>query len=186
MKKYLVIGLGNPENEYAGTRHNIGFDVVNHFASKYEARFELTRLALLANFAFRGRMIYTIKPTTYMNLSGKALWYWLEQIKPDDFMVVCDDIALPLGKIRLRKKGGAGGHNGLQNIIEWLGSEEFNRLRFGIGQNFERGKQVDYVLGKWTEEELKQISERIPIAVEALEAWILSGMDFAMNHFNKN
>ncbi|MCX7697514.1 MAG: aminoacyl-tRNA hydrolase [Bacteroidales bacterium] len=184
MEKYLIVGLGNPEEEYAGTRHNIGFDIVNQLVKKHDATFHASRLAKIANFAFRGKLVYVIKPSTYMNLSGKAVRYWMEQVKPNDFMVICDDISLPLGKIRLRKKGGAGGHNGLESVIEWLGSEEFNRLRFGIGKNFERGRQVDYVLGKWNEEELKKLDERILIAVESIEAWMLSGMDFAMNHYN--
>jgi len=185
MRKYLIAGLGNLEDEYAGTRHNIGFDIVNALAKKHEESFELKRLAHVVYFTLKGRSITLIKPTTYMNLSGKAVFYWLNQIEPDDFIVVYDDVALPLGKIRLRKKGSSGGHNGLENIIEWLGSEDFNRLRFGIGQEFEKGKQVEYVLGKWTEEERKILEVRIPIAVEALEAWILEGMDAAMNKFNK-
>lgn len=185
MKKYLIVGLGNPEDEFAGTRHNIGFDVINALVKKHEAVFELKRHAYIAFWALRGKSVAAIKPTTYMNLSGKAVLYWLKEWNPDDFIVVYDDIALPLGKIRLRKKGGAGGHHGMESVIEWLQSEDFNRLRFGIGQDYEKGKQVDYVLGKWTEAEKIFLETRIPLAVEALETWILAGMDVAMNLYNK-
>lgn len=194
MKKFLIAGLGNIGDEYSGTRHNIGFDIADALAlaclkiDENKSRiFTDSRHAAAAHVKFKGKQIVIIKPATYMNLSGKAVNYWLaqEKIEKENLLVIADDIALPFGKIRIKKQGSDGGHNGLTSIIETLGTNEFARLRFGIGGDFPRGKQVDYVLGRWTEEELKTLSEKISLAVEAVKSFIVTGIDKTMTQFNK-
>lgn len=185
--KFLIAGLGNPGPEYADTRHNIGFQVLDHLASAAGARFASDRYADRADLRHKGRTFILIKPSTFMNLSGKALRYWMEQenIPAERTLVIADDLALPFGTIRLRAKGGAGGHNGLTSIIELIGTEEFPRLRFGIGSGFSKGRQSDYVLGAWNEEERKTLSERIELAAKAVLQFGLLGIATAMNNFNK-
>ena len=167
--RYLIAGLGNKGVEYHGTRHNIGFDVLDYLARKYEVSFKPDRLADVAEIKYRGRFLRLIKPQTYMNLSGRAVRFWMDQdkISADRLLVVVDDLNLPLGKLRLRTKGSDGGHNGLADVQQVLGSNAFPRLRIGIGSEFSQGTQVDYVLGRWSEEEAKHLQERIPLAAEA-------------------
>lgn len=185
--KYLIIGLGNPGPEYADTRHNIGFQVLDHLASSAEVRFGADRYGDRTEFRHKGRTFILIKPSTFMNLSGKAVRYWMDQenIPADRTLVITDDLALPFGAIRIKPSGGAGGHNGLTSIIEVLGTEVYPRLRFGIGSNFARGRQSEYVLGVWNEEERKTLPERREIAAKAVLQFGLLGVDQAMNSFNK-
>ena len=185
--KFLIAGLGNVGSEYDFTRHNIGFSIVEYLAFKHDAKFENDRHVHICEIKIKGRNITLIKPTTYMNLSGKALQYWMQQLKleKENIMVVTDDLQLPTGKIRIRKNGSAGGHNGLTHIIETLHSEDFPRMRFGIGNNFPKGMQVKYVLGKWDKEEEKILSEKIPFACEALLNWATTGIELTMTNYNK-
>ncbi|MBI1192251.1 MAG: aminoacyl-tRNA hydrolase [Bacteroidetes bacterium] len=167
--RYLVAGLGNVGSEYAGTRHNIGFDVVDYLARKHEVAFASDRLADVAEIKYRGRFLRLIKPSTYMNRSGRAIKYWMEQdkISADRLLVIVDDLNLPLGKLRMRTKGSDGGHNGLADIQAVFGHTNYARLRVGIGSEFSKGAQVDFVLGRWSSEESKALVERIPLAAEA-------------------
>lgn len=185
--KLLIAGLGNPGPEYAGTRHNIGFTVLDRLAADAGARFAPDRYADRAELRHKGRTFILIKPGTYMNLSGKAVRYWMEQegIAADRLLVVTDDLALPFGAIRIRSKGGAGGHNGLASIIALIGTQDFPRLRFGIGSHFPKGRQSEYVLGQWTPEEQKALPERVQLAAEAVLHFGLQGVASAMNEFNK-
>ncbi|MBK8581805.1 MAG: aminoacyl-tRNA hydrolase [Flavobacteriales bacterium] len=185
--KYLITGLGNPGPEYAGTRHNIGFQILDALANLFEVRFEAGRYAETARFKHKGRTFVLIKPQTFMNLSGKAVRYWLnhEKLTPEELLVITDDLALPFGKIRLRGSGGAGGHNGLSSIIELIGTESFPRLRFGIGSDFARGRQSEYVLGTWAREEQESLEERIELAGKAVLQFGMLGIAQAMNGFNK-
>lgn len=185
--KYLVVGLGNPGPEYADTRHNIGYQIVDALARASTAVFGPARYGDRAEFRHKGRTFILVKPTTFMNLSGKAVRYWIgeENVPLDHLLVITDDLALPFGAIRLREKGGAGGHNGLTSIIELLGTEDFPRLRFGVGSDFPKGRQSEYVLGGWGEEERKTLTERIELASKAVLQWGLLGMAQAMNSFNK-
>ena len=184
--KFLIAGLGNIGAEYAHTRHNIGFDVVNAFVRKHEGQFRQDRLAYIAELRWKGRTFVCICPTTYMNLSGKAIKYWMEKEKIDlqQVMVVFDDLALPLSKLRLRASGSDAGHNGLKSIQELLGTTEYPRLRFGIGNNYPKGRQVDFVLGKWTPEEEPVVQKKIEKAVEAIEQFATVGIAHAMNSIN--
>jgi len=185
--KYLVAGLGNIGDDYSDTRHNIGFIVADALALEGKALFKTERHAAVTKVSLKGRTIVVIKPSTYMNLSGKALRYWMqkEDIPLENILVIVDDLALPLGALRMRKKGSDGGHNGLISIIEHLQSTEFTRIRFGIGNDFAKGYQVDYVLGRWTAEETKVLLPRIAEAVEMIKSFILIGADRTMNVFNK-
>ena len=185
--KYLIVGLGNPGPEYAGTRHNIGFQVLDHLAGLAGSRFEPARYGDHAEMRHKGRTFILIKPSTFMNLSGKAVRYWMDQesIPAERTLVITDDLALPFGAIRIKPSGGAGGHNGLTSIIQILGSEAFPRLRFGIGSDFARGRQSEYVLGAWNEAEQKSLPERIDLAGKAVLQFGLLGVDQAMNSFNK-
>ncbi len=185
--KYLIVGLGNPGPEYADTRHNIGFQVLDHLAAAAEVRFGPDRYADRAELRHKGRTFILIKPSTFMNLSGKAVRYWMEQenIPVDRVLILTDDLAIPFGAIRIRAKGGAGGHNGLTSIIEIIGTDEFPRLRFGIGSDFPKGRQSDYVLGIWNENERKILAERIELAGKAVLQFGLLGVASAMNNFNK-
>lgn len=184
--RFLIACLGNKGSEYSGTRHNAGFEVADALAEQLKAGFTSARYAALCEAKYRGRQLAIIKPTTYMNLSGNAVEYWLRHAKIplENLLVITDDIALPEGSIRLKKKGGDAGHNGLNHIIEVLGTHEFSRLRIGIGDNFPRGGQVDYVLGQWTGEQKKIINAVIPIAVEAVLCFAFSGIEITMTRFN--
>jgi peptidyl-tRNA hydrolase, PTH1 family len=185
--KYLIAGLGNIGSDYEGTRHNIGFDVVDALAREFEANFKTDTLASVAEVKHKGRTFVLIKPTTYMNLSGKAVRYWLTKhnIPKENLLVVLDDLALPFGKQRLRGKGSDGGHNGLKNIDALLGGNDYARLRFGIGNEFHKGQQVDFVLGKWSDEEQEQLPDLLKHATETVKAFGTIGLAFAMNQFNK-
>jgi len=185
-KKFLIVGLGNAEQQYAGTRHNYGFEVVNALANKLGATFKTDRLAYVAKGTFKGRQLVMIMPTTYMNLSGKAVKHWLnaEEVAPDHCLVVCDDLDLPVGTIKIKPKGGGGSHNGLNNIIELLGHSNFPRLRCGIGKDFARGYQVDYVLGRFSSEEMKLIEPCIDRATEAIKLFATDGLERAMLYCN--
>lgn len=190
--KYLIAGLGNIGSEYEGTRHNCGFMVVDKLLKDYAAQqgekatFVLDRHAYRAEIKWKGRTLILIRPTTYMNLSGKAVHYWLQKEKIDikNLLVVVDDIALPVGKIRMKKQGSGGGHNGLANIEQSLGSNNYCRLRIGVGDNFGRGHQIDYVLGRFTEEESAPLEEALEKATEAVKAFVTLGPDRAMNMYN--
>jgi PTH1 family peptidyl-tRNA hydrolase len=183
---FLIAGLGNIGEEYAGTRHNIGFDIVDAMAQKASAAFVTDRYAQLASHRLRGRNVYLIKPTTYMNLSGKAVRYWLGTLKiaQQNLLVIVDDVALPFGAIRLRAKGSDGGHNGLKDINAALGNSSYARLRFGIGSSFPKGAQVNFVLGKWNPEETQKLPELIQKSVEAIHCFVTEGLEKAMNKFN--
>ncbi len=185
--KFLLAGLGNIGMEYDATRHNIGFDVVDTFVLKNDGKFDLDRHASVAQVKWKGKIFIVIKPTTYMNLSGKAVKYWLdkEKIPIENLMVIADDLALPLGTIRLRATGSAGGQNGLKNIEELLQTSGYPRLRFGIGSNFPKGRQVDYVLGKWTPSEIPFVKDTMLKSVDAIECWATQGIGKAMTEFNK-
>ncbi|CAI8363200.1 MAG: Peptidyl-tRNA hydrolase [Owenweeksia sp. TMED14] len=187
MKKYLIIGLGNPGTEYAQTRHNIGFKVLDSWINDYESSFTPVRYGDFAKIKIKGRTVLFIKPNTFMNMSGKAVRYWIQQesIPFENVVVVLDELALPLGEIRLKLKGSDGGHNGLKSIQEILGQQDFARLRFGIGQEFSKGQQTDFVLGKWTSDEAKQIEPGIKNAINLLETFVLSGPNIAMNRYNQ-
>lgn len=184
--KYLIAGLGNIGREYSDTRHNIGFEVVDELVRQSKSSFELDRYALRSSIRIKGRQLVVIKPTTYMNLSGKAIRYWLnkEKIAPENLLVVVDDIALSFGTIRLKGKGSDGGHNGLRDIQEELGSTKYARLRFGIGDDFRKGGQINYVLGKWSEPELDLLPERVVIATEAILSFCTIGLERSMNAYN--
>ncbi|MCC6372403.1 MAG: aminoacyl-tRNA hydrolase [Bacteroidia bacterium] len=186
MSKFLIVGLGNIGDDYAETRHNIGFKIVDFLAADAGVKFSSGRLADVAQIKYKGKQIILIKPTTYMNLSGKAVNYWLqaEKIEVDNMMVLVDELALPFGKIRIGPKGSDGGHNGLKDIQATLNSNSYPRLRFGISNEFNKGSQVNYVLGKWNEEELKTLSERIKIASDAVKAFSFIGLQRCMNEFN--
>lgn len=184
--KYLIAGLGNIGAEYENTRHNIGFNVVEHLAAIGNASFSTGRYASVCEMRHKGRTFILIKPSTYMNLSGNAVRYWLqeEKIPLENLMVVTDDLALPFGKIRIRGKGSDGGHNGLKHIQQILGTEAYARLRFGVGSNFSKGQQVDYVLGKWDEEENKTLNERVELAAKACLSFAFIGIGKTMTEFN--
>lgn len=187
MSKFLIVGLGNIGEEYAETRHNIGFKIVDHLANEASVKFSSDRYADVAEVKHKGKQLILIKPTTYMNLSGKAVNYWLqsEKIAVENMMVLVDELALPFGKIRIGPKGSDGGHNGLKSIQETLNSANYPRLRFGISNEFSKGSQVNYVLGKWNEEELKTLDERIKYSAEACKAFAFIGLERCMNEFNK-
>ncbi|MCD7968792.1 MAG: aminoacyl-tRNA hydrolase [Alistipes sp.] len=185
--KYLIAGLGNVGDQYAGTRHNIGFDVLDALAGASNAVFTPSRYGSIARVRFKGRQLILLKPSTYMNLSGNAVRYWLKQEKIDlgNLLVIVDDLALPLGTIRIRAKGSDGGHNGLKSINQVLGTNDYARLRFGIGRDFPKGFQVDYVLGEWTDEEARALPPRLEAAGEAVKSFATAGLERTMNVYNK-
>jgi PTH1 family peptidyl-tRNA hydrolase len=185
--EFLIAGLGNYAPEYDHTRHNIGFDIVDRLAKRFGVAFESGRFAEFTQFRHKGKTFNLIKPTTFMNRSGKAVRHWLGklQLKPERMLVLVDEVNLPLGSLRLRANGSDGGHNGLASIIEYILTEDFARLRFGIGNEYGRGQQSDYVLGKWSEEEWQVVDRRIDVAAEAALAFGLSGIDKAMNDYNQ-
>jgi peptidyl-tRNA hydrolase, PTH1 family len=184
--KYLVVGLGNTGEEYAHTRHNIGFDVVNAFVAKHGASLRVERLAYIAEIKWKGKQFICICPTTYMNLSGKAVKYWLdkEKIGLTQLLVVVDDLALPLNKLRVRPGGSDAGHNGLKSIFETLGTHDYPKLRFGIGNNYPKGFQADFVLGKWKKEEEPLVKLKIGKSIEVIETFATQGIAAAMNQVN--
>lgn len=185
--KYLIAGLGNIGTEYDRTRHNIGFEVLDFMASEKEAKWKVDTLGSIAEVKAKGRTYVLLKPSTYMNLSGKAVRYWMtkHKIKVDNLLVVTDDKNLPFGKQRLRGKGSDGGHNGLKDIQAVLGSAKYPRLRFGIGSDYGQGKQVDFVLGKWNDEESKTLPDLIKYAAETIYGFGFLGLSRAMNQYNK-
>ncbi len=186
--KYLLIGLGNVGPEYDATRHNIGFDIADAFVIKHGGNFRLDRHAFVAEVKWKGKSITVIKPTTYMNLSGKAFRYWIDTTKTpvENTLTLVDDLALPLGTLRLRAGGSAAGHNGLKNIELLLQTQQYPRLRFGIGSDFPKGRQVDFVLGKWKPSEIETVKTALLQSVDAIEAFMTMGMTQAANQFNKN
>jgi PTH1 family peptidyl-tRNA hydrolase len=186
MSKFLIAGLGNIGEEYEGTRHNIGFTILDHIAKENNFKFSTDKLAAVAHYKFKGKILVLIKPSTYMNLSGKAVNYWLqaEKIQRENLLVITDDLALPFGSLRMKGKGSDGGHNGLKSIQETLNSSEYARLRFGVGNEFSKGKQVDYVLGKWNEEELKTLNERVKLAAEMVQGFATIGLQRTMSAYN--
>jgi len=186
MKKFLIVGLGNIGAEYVNTRHNIGFKVVDHLARKESLDFQTVKLGAMAEYKLKGRTLFLLKPNTYMNLSGKALKYWMdkENIPASNILVITDDLNLSFGTIRIKPKGSDGGHNGLKSIQQTLNSSDYPRFRFGISDDFKKGKQVDYVLGEWTEEETAKLSERLDLSAEIIHSFALAGLDTTMNTFN--
>ena len=186
MSRFLIVGLGNIGEEYKHTRHNIGFDIVDHLSQKLDVSFSSDRLADVAEAKYKGRQLTLIKPTTYMNLSGKAVLYWKNYFKLpiENILVVVDELAFPLGRFKLHPKGSNGGHNGLKSIEESLQTTQYPRLRFGIGNNFPKGKQVEYVLGKWKDEEWKIVQEKIPLCSDAILCFVFEGLQNAMNKYN--
>ncbi len=186
MDKYLICGLGNPGTEYAGTRHNTGYMVLDAFAEASNIHFEDKRYGFVAETSLKGRKVFLLKPTTYMNLSGNAVRYWLNQEKIDQqrLLVVSDDVALPLGAFRLKASGSNGGHNGLGHIQQLIG-QNYARLRMGIGNDYPCGAQVEWVLGKYDEEELKVLKPSLDTAVDIIKSFVLAGIDITMNQYNK-
>jgi PTH1 family peptidyl-tRNA hydrolase len=186
MAKFLIVGLGNPGNEYTHTRHNIGFDVLNAFALKHNVFFQSSRLADVAEIKFKGKIFVCIKPTTFMNLSGRAVKYWMdkEKIGIENSLTIVDDLALPLDKLRLRKGGSDAGHNGLRDIQQILGTNGYPKLRFGIGNEFPKGGQVDFVLSKWQPEEMALVKLKINKCLGVIEDFASIGIDRTMNSIN--
>lgn len=185
--KFLIAGLGNIGAEYDGTRHNIGFDVADVLVMKHEATFKQDRLAYVADFKWKGKGFTVIKPTTYMNLSGKALKYWMdkEKISLEQVLVIVDEIALPLGTLRMKGAGSDGGHNGLKSIQESLNTTQYPRLRFGVGNDFPKGRQVEYVLGRWAADQFPIVKEKILTSVEMIESFATRGLQLTMTQYNK-
>ena len=184
--KYLIIGLGNPGYKYEETRHNIGFKVVEAFAKECDTSFEVKKLGELAQAKYKGRQILLLKPNTFMNLSGKAVNYWMqtEKIPLENILVITDDLALPFGKLRMKGKGSSGGHNGLKDIQAVLNSTEYARLRFGVGDEFKPGQQVDYVLGEWNVHEKATLEDRIKTATEFIKGFSTIGIGLTMTNWN--
>lgn len=186
MEKFLIVGLGNPGDEYTGTRHNTGFMVLDAFAKASNIVFEDRRYGYIAETSIKGRKVFLLKPTTYMNLSGNAVRYWLnkENIDLERLLVVVDDLSLPLGALRLKGKGSNGGHNGLGNIQSVIGTQQYARLRVGIGNDFPKGMQVDWVLGKYDDSDMKELTPSIDTAIEMIKSFVLAGINITMNKFN--
>ncbi len=186
MDKFLIVGLGNPGDEYDRTRHNTGFMVVDEFAKSVGATFQDKRYGFVAETSIKGRKVFILKPTTYMNLSGNAVRYWLqkENIDQERMLVIVDDLSIPLGDFRLKGNGSNGGHNGLGNIQQLIG-QQYARLRMGIGADFAKGQQVDWVLGKYDEEDMKILQPSIDQAVEIIKSFVLAGLNITMNQFNR-
>jgi len=185
--KYLIVGLGNPGKEYELNRHNIGFLVLDQLADKFESEFAQARHSSKTEIKHKGRTLHLVKPTTYMNLSGKAVNYWLQElsITVENLLVITDDIALPHAKLRLKGKGSAGGHNGLTNIEQTINTSQYARLRFGVGNDFPKGKQAEYVLSNFSEEQMQNLLEPMTTAVDMILAFTTIGLDRTMNQFNK-
>lgn len=185
--KYLIAGLGNIGEEYKNTRHNVGFMVLDAAAAASNISFTDRRYGFVAEMKYKNASVILLKPSTLMNRSGNAVRYWMqkEKIIPENLLVIADDIAIPTGSIRLRAKGSPGGHNGLASISEVLGTDDYARLRIGIGNNFSRGGQVSYVLGEWTEDELRIIKKRLPLAIEIIRSFVTAGCELTMTAYNK-
>jgi PTH1 family peptidyl-tRNA hydrolase len=185
--KYLIVGLGNIGPEYLLTRHNIGFMVLDRLASSFETKFAMERLAYHTEIKHKGKQIHLIKPTTFMNLSGKAVNYWMKELKieKDNILIITDDIALPYGKLRTRPKGSHGGHNGLRNIQEILTTPEYPRLRFGVGDDFGKGRQVEYVLGNFSAPQLDELPLHLDRACDIITSFCLQGLEKTMNSYNQ-
>ncbi|MGB5554076.1 MAG: aminoacyl-tRNA hydrolase [Flavobacteriaceae bacterium] len=188
MKKFLIVGLGNIGDEYTETRHNVGFKILDALALTEDFTFETLRLGDIGTFKVKGRTAICLKPSTYMNLSGKALKYWMdkENIPIENLLVITDDINLPFGTLRLKTKGSDGGHNGLKDIQNMLQTTTYNRFRFGVGSDFGKGRQIDYVLGEWNEDEKKVLQERFNRSIELIKSFVLSGVKNTMNEFNNS
>ena len=186
MKKFLIVGLGNIGAEYVNTRHNIGFKILDHFAKKESISFQTAKLGDVAEFKIKGRTLVLLKPNTYMNLSGKAVKYWMEKenIEKENILVITDDLNLSFGTIRIKTKGSDGGHNGLKSIQSLLNTTEYPRFRFGISDQFKKGQQVNYVLGEWDEEEKSKLPERLEKSAEIIQSFALAGLNNTMNEFN--
>ncbi|MBA41897.1 MAG: aminoacyl-tRNA hydrolase [Flavobacteriaceae bacterium] len=186
MDKFLIVGLGNPGDKYDNTRHNIGFDILDFFCKKNESKFESSRLGDLATISVKGRKVFLLKPTTYMNLSGKSVKYWMKEknIRIDNLLVISDDLNLPIGKIRFRSKGSSGGHNGLENIESSLNSKEYSRLRIGISNEENKINQIDFVLGRFSDSEYKILFSNFEIILNSLNSFVLSGINETMNNYN--
>ena len=186
MKKYLIVGLGNIGEDYKNTRHNIGFKILDHLAEQEGLTFETQKLGDISTYKLKGRTFLFLKPNTYMNLSGKAVLYWLtkENISLENLLIITDDLNLPFGSIRLKTKGSHGGHNGLKDIEAKLNTTNYNRFRFGISDAFSKGRQIDYVLGEWNEEESKTLPERLNKSIELIKSFGLAGANNTMNTFN--
>ena len=186
MKKFLIVGLGNIGSEYANTRHNIGFKILDYIANQEGISFQTVKLGEVAELKIKGRTLLLLKPNTYMNLSGKAVKYWLEKenIEKENMLVITDDLNLAFGTVRIKTKGSDGGHNGLKNIQLLLNSTEYPRYRFGISDAFKKGQQVDYVLGEWSEEEKEKLKERLEISSEIIKSFALAGLNNTMNTYN--
>ncbi len=184
--KYLIVGLGNIGDEYRNTRHNIGFMVLDALAKASNIVFSDKRYGAIANMSLKGRQLVLLKPSTYMNLSGNAVRYWMQQenIPLENVLIVVDDLALPIGTLRLKGKGSDAGHNGLKHIAATLGTQNYSRLRFGIGNNFPKGGQIDFVLGKFDDEDKKILPERIELAGEIIKSFCLAGLNITMNQYN--
>lgn len=186
MKKFLIVGLGNIGAEYVNTRHNIGFKVLDHLAKKENLEFQTVKLGSLAEYKLKGRTLLLLKPNTYMNLSGKAIKFWMdkENIPIENILVITDDLNLPFGTIRIRTKGSDGGHNGLKNTQQVLNTSNYPRFRFGISDEFKKGKQVDYVLGEWNDAEKASLPERLDVAAEIIRSFGTTGLENTMTAFN--
>ena len=184
--KHLIVGLGNIGPEYEGTRHNIGFRILDALAKASNISFQDRRYGFVAHMQVKNQELVLLKPSTYMNLSGNAVRYWMQQekIPLENILILVDDLSLPVGTIRMRQGGSDAGHNGLKHIAQMLGTQSYNRLKFGIGNEFPRGGQIDFVLGKFSPEDEKIVDERALVACDAIKAYALSGMAFAMNHYN--
>jgi len=186
MHKFLIVGLGNIGFEYANTRHNIGFKILDFFAEQENLNFQIVRLGALANYRFRGKQLFLLKPNTYVNLSGKAVQYWIqkEKIPLENVFIITDDLNIPFGTIRIKAKGSDGGHNGLKNINQVIETENYARFRFGIGAIFKKGQQVNYVLGQWTEQEKITLKERLEKSSEIIKSFVIAGISKTMSDFN--
>ena len=186
VNKYLIVGLGNIGAEYANTRHNIGFKILDFFARQEKLSFSTVRLGALAEIKLKGKTVFLLKPNTYMNLSGNAVKFWMdkEKIQKENVLIITDDLNLEFGTFRIKPKGTDGGHNGLKNIQLVLQSSEYPRFRFGISDSFKKGKQIDYVLGEWDETEKNNLSERLEKSSQIIQSFVLSGLENTMNAFN--
>lgn len=186
MKKFLIVGLGNIGEKYSNTRHNIGFKILDYLADKEDISFETLKLGDVSTLKVKGRTLILLKPSTYMNLSGKSVKYWLEKekIPLENLLVITDDLNLPFGTLRLKTKGSDGGHNGLKDIQDKLQTTKYNRFRFGISDSFSKGRQVDYVLGEWSDEENTKLGERLKTSIELIKSFALAGVNVTMNQFN--
>ncbi|MEE9406557.1 MAG: aminoacyl-tRNA hydrolase [Polaribacter sp.] len=186
MKKFLIVGLGNIGDKYTNTRHNIGFKIIDEVAEEHKTTFETDKLGDVATFRFKGRTFILLKPSTYMNLSGKAVKYWMdkENISVENILIITDDVHIDFGAIRVKAKGSAGGHNGLKDIQEKLNTQQYARFRFGVGGNYSKGRQADFVLGEWSKEETSQLIERLPTSAKIIPSFGTAGLVNTMNTFN--